>query len=265
MKRDSRLNRLLSYFIRCSERMAARYSDRIVAVTPQIGSYLREEFNCPREKVVVISNGVNTDVFRPLRDEALFSRLKSEMRIPPEGRVVVFVGNLAPWQGVDDLIHVANSLILRIKDIYILIVGDGVLKKKYEEEVTRLGLSDRFLFKGMVHHDQIPIYINLADVCLVLKKKLRSGYSPIKLCEYLACGKPVVASRVEGLEFIETENLGRLVEPGDMRELENVLVELLTDHGKRTEMGRRGLLLARDHFSWDSKTLEIENLLRKLA
>ena len=64
--------------------------------------------------------------------------------------VVAFIGNLAPWQGVDDLIKVAPSLIARMKGIKFLIIGDGVLRKSFEEKVKGLGLSDHFLFTGMV-------------------------------------------------------------------------------------------------------------------
>lgn len=265
LKGDSIFNRALSSFVRCAEGMATKYSDRIVSVTPQIASYLKEQFDCFSHKIEVISNGVNTDFFRPIRDEASLLHWKQKLKIWREEMVVAFIGNLAPWQGVDDLIKVAPSLIARMKGIKFLIIGDGVLRKSFEEKVKGLGLSDHFLFTGMVRHDQIPIYINVADVCVVLKKRLKSGYSPIKLYEYLACGKPVVASRVEGLDFIEKEGLGRLVEPRDLRCLEDVLLELLRDPRKRAEMSRRGLLLARECFSWDLKNLMIEGVLKKLA
>ena len=265
LKIGSVFNRTLCFLIGRAERMATRYSDRIVSVTPQIASYLKEQFDCFSDKIEVISNGVNTDLFRPIRDEASLLHWKQKLRISLGERVVTFVGNLAPWQGVDDLIKVAPSLSARVKGIKFLIIGDGVLRKSLEGQVKALGLPDHFLFTGMVNHDQIPIYINMADVCVVLKKRLRSGYSPIKLYEYLACGKPVVASRVEGLEFIEREGLGRLVEPGDIRSLEDVLLDLLTDPGKRAEMSRKGLLLATECFSWDSKILRIEGVLKRLA
>jgi glycosyltransferase involved in cell wall biosynthesis len=81
----------------------------------------------------------------------------------------------------------------------------------------------------------------------------------------MACGKPVVASRIEGLEFIEAEGAGLLVEPEDPISLETALFELLKDPQKREGMGRRGLQIVKDRFSWDSAALRIEKLLERLA
>ena len=265
LKGDSILNRALSCLVRKAEGMATTYSDRIISVTPQIASYLNERFGCSSQKIEIVSNGVNTEFFHPIRDDGSLLHWKEKLKISPEEMIVVFVGNLAPWQGVDDLIKIAPSLNTRMKGIKFLIIGDGVLRKGFEEEIKRSGLSDQFLFTGMVSHENIPIYINIADVCVVLKKRLKSGYSPIKVYEYLACGKPVVASRVKGLEFIEEEGLGRLVAPGDLGGLENVLLELLNDPKIRKEMGGRGYHLARKSFSWASKNLMIEEVLKKLA
>ena len=265
LKRESVFNWIVSFLICAAERIATKYSDRVVSVTPQIAAYLRERFDCISEKIEVIANGVNMDMFHPIQDEKLLSHWRQKLKIWSEEKVVVFVGNLAPWQGVDDLIRVAPSLTTKLERIKFLIIGDGVLRKDLEREVQRLGMSDYFLFTGMVEHDQIPYCINMADVCIVLKKRLQSGYSPIKVYEYMACGKPVIASRVEGLEFIEIEGVGRLVEPGDSLSLEKTIIDLLLDPRKRADMGKRGIWLVRERFSWNSVTLKIEDILKKLA
>ncbi len=265
LKIDSYFNRILSSLIRRAERMATRYSDRIVSVTPQIASYLVRQFYCPADKVEVISNGVNTKIFQPIQDEDVLLHWKQKLGITQEEMVIVFIGNLAPWQGVEYLIQAAPLLIQRIKNIKFMVIGDGILKKKFEDEVKRLGLTHHFLFTGMVHYQDIPLYINVADICVALKKRLKSGYSPIKLYEYMACEKPVVASRVEGLEFVEAEGAGWLVEPEDIVSLEKALFKLLTNPQKRLEMGQKGLQLARDKFTWDSGVLRIEKILERLA
>jgi glycosyltransferase involved in cell wall biosynthesis len=265
LKGDSILNLVISTLIRKAEGLAVRYSDRIVAVTPQIASYLVRQFYCPEDKVEVISNGVNTRIFHPIQDEASLLNWKKRLSLGKEDIVVTFIGNLAPWQGVNDLIQVAPALLGGKKNIRFLIIGDGVLKEDLEEEVRRLGISQHFLFTGMVNYDQIPFYINITDICVTLKRRLKSGYSPLKLYEYMACGKPVVASRVEGLEFIEAEGAGRLVEPGDLRSLERVLLELLVGPQKRVEMGQKGLQIVKNKFSWDLGVLRIEKILERLA
>jgi glycosyltransferase involved in cell wall biosynthesis len=81
----------------------------------------------------------------------------------------------------------------------------------------------------------------------------------------MACGKPVVTSRIEGLEFIEAEGAGRLTAPEDIAALEGALTELIKEPYKRADLGRKGLQIARDRFSWKSRVTEIEELLRKLV
>jgi glycosyltransferase involved in cell wall biosynthesis len=265
LKGDSILNLVVSTLIRKAEGLAVRYSDTIVSVTPQIASYLKSHFHCSPDKIEVISNAVNREIFHPILDEASLLSWKERLILGKEDIVVTFIGNLAPWQGVNDLIQVAPALLERKKNIRFLIIGEGVLKEDFEEEARRLGISHHFLFTGMVNYDQIPFYINITDICVTLKKRLKSGYSPLKVYEYMACGKPVVASRVEGLELIEIEGAGRLVEPGDLRNLESVLLELLVDPQKRVEMGQKGLQIVKNRFSWDLGALRIEKILEKLA
>ena len=115
----------------------------------------------------------------------------------------------------------------------------------------------------MLNHKDIPFIINLADIC-VAPLRVVTG-SPIKVFEYMACGKPVVASRIEGLEFIEAEGAGRLTAPEDIIGLEEALNELIDEPRKRADMGQKGMQIARERFSWESRVIEIEDLLENLA
>jgi len=265
LKGHSLFNRISASAIQKAEKMAARYSDRIVAVTPHIASYFVQDLQCQSGKIEVVSNGVNTKIFHPIPNEESLADLRRKLGIRESEIVLIFVGNLAPWQGVEYLIEVAPSLLKKFESIRFLVIGSGILKKDLEEEANRLGVSGHFIFTGMIDYDEIPLYVNIADICLVLKRRLRSGYSPVKLYEYMACGKPVLSSRVEGLEFIETEGLGRLVEPENGASLEEGLCDLLRDSQRRKEMGVKGLQLAREKFDWESKVVEIERILCELA
>jgi glycosyltransferase involved in cell wall biosynthesis len=163
------------------------------------------------------------------------------------------------------VIDAAPSVIGQLKSAKFLIVGDGMSRKRYEREIDRLGVRAHFIFTGMVNYREIPLYINLSDICVLPKIRLKSGYSPIKLYEYMACGKPVIATRVEGLEVIEEAGAGRLIDPEDGGGLEEALIELLKDRDKRIEMGQRGLKMVRKRFDWALKVDEIERVLQDLA
>ena len=262
---NSLLRIMLSKTIKKIEHLASRFSDKVIAVTPQIASYLIHDFKCPSNKILVIGNGVNIKRFYPIHDHGVLTTARKNLGIKEKDTVIIFVGNLAPWQGVEYLIQAAPELVEEVKDLKFLIVGDGVLRNKIEAEVNQRRMSGHFLITGMVEYSKIPLYMNLADICVLLKRKLSSGFSPLKLYEYMACGKPILASRVEGLEFIEKEGIGRLIEPDNPGEVKKTLYEMVKNQEERINMGLRGLRLALEKFSWKSKVIEIEKILETLG
>jgi glycosyltransferase involved in cell wall biosynthesis len=263
LKSDSLFNHIFVFFIKRAEKLATRYSEKVISVAPKIRLYLTENFNCPSEKIKVISNGVNTEIFRPIHDSPLLAQWKDRLGIKPKDTVIAYVGNLAPWQGIDDLIEIAFRLLSKNKDLKFLFVGEGPLKPLLIREVLNSGYEGDIVFTGMLDHEDIPFIINLADIC-VAPLRVMTG-SPIKVFEYMACGKPVVTSRIEGLEFIEAEGAGRLTAPEDIMGLERALNELIEEPRKRADMGQKGMQIVRERFSWESRVVEVEDLLKKMA
>jgi len=176
----------------------------------------------------------------------------------------MFVGNLAAWQGVEYLIKAAPLLVREIKNIRFVIVGNGMLKRKFEEDVNKLGLNELFIFTGMIAYAEIPHYINISDVCVVLKRRVRSGYSPLKLYEYMACGKPVVATDTFGFEILREEEAGVLVDPDDSVELMEAIKFLINKRDRAREMGHRGAILVRERFGWHRAVRRVEEVLNNV-
>ena len=263
LKGDSLFNHIFVSFMKRAEKMATRYSEKVISVAPKIKVYLTQNFNCPPNKINVITNGVDTKKFRPIHDEPLLVEWRNRLGIESHDTVIAYIGNLAPWQGIDDLIEISFRLLSKNRNLKFLIVGEGVLKPLLLKKVLNSGYDGNIVFTGMLNHEDIPFLINLADICVA---PLRVGTgSPIKVFEYMACGKPVVTSRIEGLEFIEAEGAGRLTAPEDIMGLEGALNELIEEPRKRADMGQKGMQIARERFSWESRVAEIEELLKKLA
>ena len=107
--------RLFSMLIRGAERMAALSSDLIISVTPQIASYLVTRFHVSPNRVEIVGNGVNPEKFLPIRDPALLNDWRKRLGIEEKDRVIGFVGNLAPWQGIDILIESGLRLLNRME------------------------------------------------------------------------------------------------------------------------------------------------------
>ena len=260
--------RLFSMLIRGAERMATLSADLIISVTPQIASYLVTRFHVSPSRVEIVGNGVDPEKFLPIRDPALLNDWRKRLGIEEKDRVIGFVGNLAPWQGIDILIESALHLLSRMEELKFLIVGDGVMKPRLLTRVTEQGLGRAFIFTGMMSYETVPVLINLTDICVapfIARRNKETGVSPLKVFEYLACGKPVIASRIEGLEVIERTGVGILVDPEDPADLERALLKLLNDPQLCREMGRRGVEVAREEFSWESRVATIEHLLTGLA
>lgn len=264
LKGQSVFRQIFAFCIEEAEMLATQCSDRIVSVTPQIANYLIRQFHCRPDKVEVIGNGVNTKNFHPIQDQAVLAEWRRRLGIADEDVVVAFVGNLALWQGVDMLIESAFQLLSKGEKLKLLIVGEGVLKSFLMKKVLDSRYLREFIFTGMIEYENIPFLINITDICVapfISERNRKTGVSPLKVFEYMACGKPVVASRIEGLEFIEEEGAGCLVELGDVIGLGKALEDLLRNTNKRIEMGRRGLEIAREKFSWDSRAVEISEIL----
>ena len=243
------------------ERFSIRKADKIIVVTPKLKEVLHNNYKVPRDKIVVIPNGVNTNLFRPIDQK----EIKKDLGFDQDTNYICFVGSLIPWQGVEFLIRSAPLILKEHPKTKFLIVGDGPLKEELIELAEKTGVSDKFIFTGAVPYEEVPKYINASDVCVVYKKPLRSGYSPLKLYEYMACGKPVVASRVEGFEILEQNKAGILVEPENPEELAKAIIKLLKDEGLRRELGENGRKYVAKNHSWESVARKVAEVCKSVV
>lgn len=230
------------------ERFNMPKADRIIVVTAKLKDVLHRDYHVTEEKIVVVWNGANTDLFKPMDSR----HARGELGLGEDSSYVSYIGSLSQWQGVEYLIESAPLVLSKCGNTRFLVVGDGVLKEELVALAKQTGVSDRLIFTGFVPYDRVPLYINAGDVCVLPKKPLRGGYSPLKLCEYMACEKPVVATRTSGFEILEENDAGLLINPEDAQEFANAIIRLLEapDLGKKMgENGRRYVVKER---SWES-------------
>ena len=262
-------NRILAVLIKIAEVTAVKCCNRVVSVTQQISDYLTNNFHCPADKISVIGNGVNTQRFHPIYDEISLSSWRKRFGIARDDLVVAFVGNLAPWQGMNILLESAFQILSHDEqNLKFLIVGEGIQKDSLIRRISDSGYREKFIFTGMLAYENIPILINIADICVapfISRRNQTTGVSPIKVFEYMACGKPVICSRIAGLEFVEAEGAGRLIDPEDVTSLEKALYDLIRNPRKREIMGQTGPKVAHERFSWELKVIKIEEVLEGLA
>ncbi len=256
--------RVFSYLALRSEKLNYRYCDRIVSVTDKLRDELVRLYSIPEDKVYVINNGANIDVFKPLDSE----QTKVELGLENSKKYVCFVGHLAAWQGVEFLIHASPLILEKCPDAHFLVVGDGVMKDKLLEITSGLGLSDKFTFTGRIPYERVPLYINAADVCVapfIKERNSKIGLSALKTYEYLACGKPIVASSIPGVkDLIEFSGGGISVTPENPEELSAAVVRLLSDENARAVMGEKGHRYVVENNSWDGVARKILDMCRDI-
>ena len=188
-----------------------RRAAAVVTVTHGLREIVIERYGVDPERVFVVENGVDPELFRPL-DTA---EARATLGLPP-GPLACYVGNLVRWQGLDTLLEAMNELPSSYR---LILVGDGPSRAHLVRQVEKLALDGRVHFAGIVPHDQVPLYIAAADVCAASfssERNVRSGVSALKVLEYLACARPIVVTAVPGaVELVETYRCGLVVPPED--------------------------------------------------
>jgi glycosyltransferase involved in cell wall biosynthesis len=243
--------RLFSYI----EKYNLQWSDKIITVTEGIKELLSQIYKIESGKITVIANGVNTTKFFPKENKN-----DKEYQLG-------FVGNLVTWSGLEYLIQSLPKICTEIKNIKLLIVGDGTQKVYLQNLAKDQKVSEYIKFTGFVLPSDIPEYINQCHICYLPAIKLRNariGISPIKLYEYLACGVPVIVTDIEGLTFISEHQLGLVVEPEDSNALVHATLELLKNSELRKKMSKNARSYIENHFTWKITTQKIIIICKQL-
>ncbi len=242
------------------EKKSLSAASKIITVTSNIKKRIQKDYHIREDKITVIGNGANTTMFKPVdKKEA-----KKKLNLDENQKYITFTGNLAPWQGIEFLVKAAPLILKEIPDIKFLIVGDGSVKEKLMGMVDDLDLHDSFIFTGMVPYEDVPLYINSGELCVAYKIPIGSGYSALKFYEYMACGMPIVGSRVTGFEILEEHDAGILVEPQNHEKLADAVIKLLKNDELREQMGKNGRKYLVENSSWDAVTKKIENILKDI-
>lgn len=174
------------------------------------------------------------------------------------------MGNLAPWQGVEYLVKAAPFILSKFPECRFLIVGDGVMKDDLIKLCKELRVEESFIFTGVIAYDRVPLYINASDTCtapFIIARNAKIGLSPLKLYEYMACGKPVVASNISGVsDVLESSEGGIPILPENPDALAEGILKLLEDPSLRMKLGSKGLSYVTENYSWYSVAKKVNEV-----
>jgi D-inositol-3-phosphate glycosyltransferase len=178
-----------------AERNVAAAASAIVVASEHERELLAELYETDPAKVAVVPCGVDLDLFTPIEKEVARHRLG----LKDGERIILFVGRIEPLKGIDILIGAAARLHENENFRVLIVGGDEKAEARLAElraQAERLDVDHHITFAGAVPHGELPLYYNAADVCVVPSFYESFGMVAI---ESMACGTPVVASRVGGL------------------------------------------------------------------
>lgn len=261
------------------ERISLQHAHVIVTVSEPLKDELVERGVNPR-RIVVHPNGVDHEVYDPDRFSDQDRReLRTRLNIPMNATVVSFVGTFGPWHGAEILSKAANQLSEAGSEdpenpLYFIFIGDGVRRPEVERNARQLVKSGRVLLTGLVDPEQVPVYLAASDILAAptVENPDKTPFfgSPTKIFEYMASGKPTVASEIgqiakimEGsLSADQLDNkyklntgdgtkIGILVSPGQIDQLCSAILFLSKRSDLRAIWGEAARREVLEKYSWD--------------
>ncbi len=216
-----------------------KLADLILPISTYLGEYIIQKFKVSSEKVFPLPSGVNQDLFNPYR----YRSVKISEGLPKVEKIILYVGRIDKNRRLEIILNIVKNLLEMGVDVGGVLVGKGDAVTELKERSKRLGIEDKILFTGLIDYHEIPRYTAASDLCLSLlpPTPLHIFSSPIKLFEYMAMEKPVIANKEipEHRRVLEASKGGLLVEY-NLQDITEKALKILTDHDKAFELGKNG-------------------------
>lgn len=235
----------------------APITDAFIAVAEKHGEHIIQHEGCPREKVRVIPNGVDVDGFQPQECNVA---LRAELGLPADAPVAGLVAVIRKEKNHARFLRVARAVHNQLPAAHFLLVGDGPQLQEYEQMAHDFGLADVVHFVG--RRTDIPALLPQLDLFLLTSDM---EASPVSILEAMACGLPVVSTRVGSISETVVDGVsGYLVDKRAEHEMAARVTELLADPQTSRAMGRAGRQRVVADFSIERMVEGYEDLLTEL-
>jgi glycosyltransferase involved in cell wall biosynthesis len=225
---------------RALERHALAMSDIVLAVSTPLA---RQISDLAGVAPVVLPNGVDPNLFDPARAAAAAVRARYGLG---SALTIGWSGVIREWHGLDRLLDAVAAL----RNVRVLVVGDGPGRVSLEEQAAARGITDRMVITGRVAHEQMPEHLAAMDIAVVPGDGTGVA-SPMKLIEYMAMSRAVVAPRLANIvDVITDETDGLLFSTEDGDSLTRVLQRLIADRALRERLGHAARVKVAHSRTW---------------
>ncbi|WP_010175091.1 glycosyltransferase family 4 protein [Bacillus coahuilensis] len=166
--------------------------------------------------------------------------------------VIGFMGSFQPWHGMERLVELMPELLKENPAIRLLIVGDGKTRSKVEEKISELGVKDQVYITGFLDYKDIPGALNIMDIAIAPYHHIEHfHFSPLKIFEYMAIGKPVIAPNLgQCRDLIQNNETGILLKENTNEELKNAILYLTQNEDQRKLFGINARSFISEHYTW---------------
>jgi glycosyltransferase involved in cell wall biosynthesis len=245
-----------------AERWTVSQADAVFVVSSALCEHA-VSLGVPPERVHVLPNGVDTELFRPgARDPAVRARWRLG-----GGPVLGFVGGHQPWHGLSVLPALLERLLSRHPDLRLVVVGDGRGREELAREIEARGLAAKAVLTGPVPHEEVPALVREFDVAVAPYQRTDHDFyfSPLKLFEYMGCAAPIAAPRLGQIEEVVRDGeTGLLYSPSDPDALASACDRLLSDLDLARRLGRAAALEVRRKYTWDHNAARVTQIAEAL-
>lgn len=248
-----------SLFLRWITKFTLSRADMITCDCELVKKEILRLVEFPEDRIVVFPWGVDLKKFNPgAKDGEIREKLGWE-----DNLVVIHDRRFSKVYGVIHLIEAIPEVVKEIPNARFLFCGTGPLEKEMKKQIRRHRLSSYVHFTGFAKNEELPRYLNSAD--MYVSCSFSDGTS-ISLLEAMACGLPVVVTDLPGnLEWVMDGENGLVVPPGNSKKLAQRIVELLKNKELRKKFGERNVAIAKKRADWEKNVGTLENIYEKLV
>lgn len=236
----------------------------VIAVSEPLRQRLIKRWRLPEAKISTVHNGADLSLFVAPEIPANLPAFLRFLEEEPTTPIITFVGSFKPWHGIDLLLEAFKQVSEQFPNARLMLVGDGPLRTEIEMQVSALRLSSRVIFTGRVRHQDVPFLLRLSQIAVLAPRPSGASISqsPLKLFEYMAVGKAIVAPATPNVEEVLTHDVnGLLTAPNDADALARAFLRLLGDEELRRQLGSAAQREAVAKYSWNTTVAQIESIL----
>ncbi len=247
-------------------RLCFETAAQIICISPRLKEHLKTKWNVDESKLTVLPCAADTEAFKPNYNS---ETVRKSLGLTTEP-VVMWVGGFYPWHDLSLLLESFALILQQRPDAKLVLVGDGQTRSSVKDMITKAGMSHAVIMTGAIAHSQVPEMLSIADVAVVPSAPITAGIggtgTPLKLFEYMAAGKAIVATALnEAAEVIRDGYNGLLVDAGDINKFAESTLKLINDPEERSRLGQNAREQAVKQYSWEQYTSRLEEIYLSLV